>query len=162
MTTTISKCEECILISYQRFNQIIAMKEFEKQEAQANYDAARIAFQNEAETLYALLKRKETLLEEEEEALMESSLRVSDVQYAHSFIDALERKIQVAQERVIQTRSAMQTAQQVLLSYRIDIRKYETVRDQRLEEVKQEEAKQEMAFLDELSLQLYIKGGAHA
>ncbi|KFL44337.1 flagellar biosynthesis chaperone [Lysinibacillus sp. BF-4] len=141
-----------------RFQQILTIREQEKNETEMAYKDATKAFEDVATKLYDLLKKKEDLIDYQQERL-KIGASIDEVHHYARFIDSLEKTIADAQQKVIQARAKMQWYEEKLLEKNLEVRKFEKMREKDHERFKEEQSRIEMNFLDEVSLQTYNKKG---
>ncbi|HEY9569480.1 MAG TPA: flagellar export protein FliJ [Metalysinibacillus sp.] len=139
-----------------RFQQILTIREQEKNETEMAYKDATKAFEDVATKLYDLLKKKEDLIDYQQERL-KIGASIDEVHHYARFIDSLEKTIADAQQKVIQARAKMQWYEEKLLEKNLEVRKFEKMREKDHERFKEEQSRIEMNFLDEVSLQTYNK-----
>lgn len=139
-----------------RFQQILTIREQEKNETEMAYKDATKAFEDVATKLYDLLKKKEDLIDYQQERL-KIGASIDEVHHYARFIDSLEKTIADAQQKVIQARAKMQWYEEKLLEKNLEVRKFEKMREKDRERFKEEQSRIEMNFLDEVSLQTYNK-----
>ncbi|CEA04457.1 Flagellar FliJ protein [Metalysinibacillus saudimassiliensis] len=141
-----------------RFQQILTIREQEKNETEMAYKDATKAFEDVATKLYDLLKKKEDLIDYQQQRL-KIGASIDEVHHYARFIDSLEKTIADAQQKVIQARAKMQWYEEKLLEKNLEVRKFEKMREKDQERFKEEQSRIEMNFLDEVSLQTYNKKG---
>lgn len=141
-----------------RFQQILTIREQEKNETEMAYKDATKAFEDVATKLYDLLKKKEDLIDYQQQRL-KIGASIDEVHHYARFIDSLEKTIADAQQKVIQARAKMQWYEEKLLEKNLEVRKFEKMREKDHERFKEEQSRIEMNFLDEVSLQTYNKKG---
>ncbi|OMP68602.1 flagellar export protein FliJ [Domibacillus epiphyticus] len=133
-----------------KFEKILQLREREKEESENVYREAVDQFESEAQKLYDLLKKKEQLIEVQEEK-MKTGFSVLDIQHYQQFIGNLEKLIDRQQQVVITARGRMQWCEQQLKEKNIEVKKYGKIRAKELalyhKWMGMEEAKQ----MDELS-----------
>lgn len=139
-----------------RFQQILTIREQEKNETEMAYKDATKAFEDVATKLYDLLKKKEDLIDYQQQRL-KIGASIDEVHHYARFIDSLEKTIADAQQKVIQARAKMQWYEEKLLEKNLEVRKFEKMREKDHERFKEEQSRIEMNFLDEVSLQTYNK-----
>ena len=124
------------MIYQYKFEKILTIKEKEKRDALSKYNAALKTFEEVAEKLYKLLKKKEDLLEFQQEKLL-----------SH------------CQQEVIEARYKMNVLQEVLLERNIEVKKYEKMKENEflkfLDVIKEAENKQ----MDEISIRQFFSKG---
>ncbi|MGL4523576.1 MAG: flagellar export protein FliJ [Bacilli bacterium] len=138
-----------------RFDKLLKMKEFQKNEANTAYQEARFHFEQQAENLYRLLKKKEELLAQEEQQMQQQNCTIAQILANHQFVEVLEKEIAVIQQHVIAARQMMQTKQQHLVIATVETKKYDKIYEKKKEIHKKEVATQEQLLLNEMSIQMY-------
>lgn len=133
-----------------KFDKILQLREREKEESENIYREAVEQFEIEAEKLYGLLKKKEELIDVQEQK-MKTGFSVLDIQHYQQFISNLEKLIEQQQQVVMTARGRMQWCEQQLKEKNIEVKKYGKIRTKDLAVYHKwlniEEAKQ----MDELS-----------
>ncbi|RHW39645.1 flagellar export protein FliJ [Lysinibacillus yapensis] len=139
-----------------RFDNILSVREQEKQQTEAAYKEAVRSFEEIATTLYELLKKKEDLITYQNDRLAVGAT-IDEIHHFSTFITTLERTIAEVQQKVVQARTKMNYHEQKLLEKNLEIRKFEKMREKDLAIFKAEQDKVEMLYLDELSSLMYYK-----
>lgn len=139
-----------------RFQQILTIREQEKNETEMAYKDATKAFEDVATKLYDLLKKKEDLIDYQQQRLVIGA-SIDEIHHYARFIDSLEKTIADAQQKVIQARAKMQWYEEKLVEKNLEVRKFEKMKEKDYERFKEEQDRIEMNFLDEISLQMYNK-----
>ena len=138
-----------------KFDKILTIKEKEKSDARAKYNEAQKSFEQVAEKLYNLLKKKENLIDFQQTKLS-TGLSVQEIRHNQLFMDHLEKLIEQCQKDVIQARYKMNLEQEKLKEKNMEVRKYEKIKEKDfqkyLEALKEAENKQ----MDEISIQQYL------
>ncbi|MFB5281444.1 flagellar export protein FliJ [Peribacillus sp. Hz7] len=146
------------MIYQYKFEKILTIKEKEKSDARAAYNEALKNFEQVAEKLYKLLKKKEELLDYQQVKLT-SGLSVQEIRHNQLFMGNLEKLIEQCQKDVIQARYRMNLQQERLKEKNIEVKKYEKIKEKDfqkfLEVVKEAENKQ----MDEISIQQFLSKG---
>lgn len=135
---------------------VLDVKEHEKNEAQAAYKQALENFEQTAMKLYQLLKRKEDLLEAYEKAIQDG-VSIAKIQHTQETLSFLQKKIDRMQIETQRARALMNEKQRLLKNSYIDVKKYEKMKERKLENYMLEQREIENKFLDEVSVQQYIK-----
>jgi flagellar FliJ protein len=147
-----------MMIYQYKFEKILSIKEKEKTDALAKYNAALKKFEEVAEKLYKLLKKKEELLEFQQEKLR-NGLSVQDIRHHQLFMDNLEKLLSLCQKEVIEARYTMNTQRDILMERNIEVKKYEKMKENDflkfLDVVKEAENKE----MDEISIRQYLSKG---
>ncbi|HWJ80377.1 MAG TPA: flagellar export protein FliJ [Niallia sp.] len=144
-------------MSYQfKFEKILNIREREKEEAGSVYNQSVKRFEEAAEHLYELLKRKEDL-ESFQASKLATGLSVQEIRHNQQFIGNLSKTIEHSQKVVQNARNSMSFYQEKLLEKNIEVKKYIKIKEKDFENYafieKAEEAKQ----MDEISLQQYMQ-----
>lgn len=138
-----------------KFEKILMLKDREKNEALTIYRESVKRFEEAAEKLYELLRKKEDLLDYQSEKLV-SGLSVQEIRHHQLFLHNLEQTIAHYQTVVQNTRNQMLYYQEKLIEKNVEVKKYEIIKEKDLlaflEEIKQLETKQ----MDEISIQQYM------
>lgn len=146
------------MIYQYKFEKILTIKEKEKSDARAAYNEALKNFEQVAEKLYKLLKKKEELLDYQQVKLT-SGLSVQEIRHNQLFMGNLEKLIEQCQKDVIEARYRMNLQQERLKEKNIEVKKYEKIKEKDfqkfLEVVKETENKQ----MDEISIQQFLSKG---
>ena len=133
-----------------RFESVLTYRELEKTETENEYRISVEAFESIATELYELLKKKEETLDNQQERMIKG-FSVNKIHHVARFIDSLEKKIAEVQQNVIQARSKMIWFEEKLLERRLEVRKFEKMRDKDQQQHRVEVEQQEAKRLDELS-----------
>lgn len=138
-----------------KFHKILAVKEREKDEAVSVYQDSVRKFEEVAEKLYELLKRKEDL-EVYQSDRLHGGLSIQEIRHHQQFISNIEKMIEHYQKMVINARNRMLLFQEKLLEKNIEVKKYEKIREKDYlkftEDIKVIEGKQ----MDDISIQMYM------
>jgi len=145
------------VVSYiYRFEKVLAIREQEKSETEIAYKESVRSFEEVATKLYELLKKKEDLIEFQQERLAVGS-SIEEVHHYARFIDSLEKTIVDVQQKVVQARAKMNWHEEKLLEKNLEVRKFEKMREKDLKVFQQEQDRIEGIFLDEISSLTYNK-----
>jgi flagellar protein FliJ len=146
------------MIYQYKFEKILTIKEKEKNDALAKYNAALKKFEEVAEKLYKLLKKKEELLEFQQEKLR-NGLSIQEIRHHQLFMDNLEKLLNHCQQEVIEARYKMNIQRDILMERNIEVKKYEKMKENDflkfLDVIKEAENKQ----MDEISIRQFISKG---
>lgn len=141
-----------------KFEKILTIKEKEKNDALATYNEAQKKFQQTAEKLYKLLKKKEELIDFQQYKLS-TGLSVQEIRHNQLFMGNLEKIIAQCQQDVIKARQQMNLQQEILKEKNIEVKKYEKIKEKDFEKfldvIKVAENKQ----MDEISIQQFLSKG---
>ncbi|MFJ7950526.1 flagellar export protein FliJ [Lysinibacillus sp. NPDC096418] len=145
------------MVLYQyRFEKVLTIREQEKNETEIAYKESVRSFEEVANKLYELLKKKENLTEYRQERLAIGS-SIEEINHYARFIDSLEKTIADVQQKVVQARSKMNWHEEKLLEKNLEVRKFEKMREKDFIAYQQEEDRVENIFLDEISSLTYYK-----
>ncbi|MFB7155289.1 flagellar export protein FliJ [Lysinibacillus sp. NPDC056232] len=139
-----------------RFEKVLTIREQEKNETEIAYKESVRSFEEVATKLYDLLKKKEDLIEFQQERLAVGS-SIEEVHHYARFIDSLEKTIVDVQQKVVQARAKMNWHEEKLLEKNLEVRKFEKMREKDLKVFQQEQDRIEGIFLDEISSLTYNK-----
>ena len=139
-----------------RFDKVLTIREQEKQQFEMAYKESVNAFEEVATKLYELLRKKEDLINYQNERLS-TGVTVDKIHHFSTFIESLEHTIADVQQKVVKARAKMQWHEQKLLEKNLEVRKFEKMRERDFENFKEELDKKEMLQLDELSNLMYFK-----
>jgi flagellar protein FliJ len=144
-------------MSYQfKFEKILTIREREKEEASSAYNQSVNRFEEAAEKLYELLKRKEDL-EAYQADKIATGLSVQEIRHHQQFVGNLAKTIEHAQKMVQNARNSMVYFQEKMLEKNVEVKKFVKIKEkdhinylalERAEEVKQ---------MDDISLQQYMQ-----
>jgi len=139
-----------------RFEKVLTIREQEKNETEIAYKESVRSFEEIATRLYELLKKKEDLIDFQQERLAVGS-SIEEIHHYARFIDSLEKTIVDVQQKVVQARSKMNWYEEKLLEKNLEVRKFEKMREKDLKLFQQEQDRIEGIFLDEISTLTYNK-----
>ncbi|MCK1992477.1 flagellar biosynthesis chaperone FliJ [Peribacillus muralis] len=146
------------MIYQYKFEKILTIKQKEKTDALAKYDAALKIFEEVAGKLYKLLKKKEELLEFQQEKLR-NGLSIQEIRHHQIFMDNLEKLLSHCQQEVIESRYKMNVLRDALMERNIEVKKYEKMKENDflkfLDVIKEAENKQ----MDEISIRQFLSKG---
>ena len=145
------------MVSYQyRFEKVLIIREQEKTETEIAYKESVRSFEEVANKLYELLKKKENLVEYRQERLAIGS-SIEEIHHYARFIDSLEKTIADVQQKVMQARAKMNWHEEKLVEKNLEVRKFEKMREKDYKTYQQEQDRVESIFLDEISSLTYYK-----
>ncbi len=141
-----------------KFEKILMIKEREKDEAQNIYTQSVKKFEEAAQMLYELLRKKEDL-ENNQSLKLVSGLSVQEIKHHQYFIQNMEKTISHYQQMVINARNHMNFYQEKLMEKNIEVKKYEKIKEKDIvsftANLKQIEGKQ----MDDISIQQFMNRG---
>ncbi|MGY3185412.1 flagellar export protein FliJ [Lysinibacillus sp. TE18511] len=139
-----------------RFEKVLTIREQEKNETEMAYKESVRSFEEIASKLYSLLKKKEDLLDFQQDRLSVGS-SIEEIHHYARFIDSLEKTITDVQQKVVQARAKMNWHEEKLLEKNLEVRKFEKMREKDFKLFQQEQDRVEGIFLDEISSLTYNK-----
>ncbi|WP_409305424.1 flagellar export protein FliJ [Peribacillus sp. SCS-155] len=146
------------MIYQYKFDKILTIKEKEKNDAFSQYNEALKKFEEAAEKLYKLLKKKEDL-QRFQQGKLDKGLSVQEIRHNQLFMDNLEKIIDHYQKEVIEARYRMSLQHENLMEKNMEVKKYEKIKEKDfhkfLEGLKEAESKN----MDEISIQQYMSKG---
>jgi len=138
-----------------KFEKILTVREKEKTDAQAKYGEAVNKFEEIANKLYKLLKKKEDLLQFQQEKMIEG-LSVIELRQYQGFLENVERTIAHYQQQVILARQRMEAYQTVLIERNIEVQKYEKIKEKQFERYMEASKIEESIQMNDISIQTFI------
>ncbi|MGG3987808.1 flagellar export protein FliJ [Bacillus smithii] len=136
---------------YFKFEKILQVKATVKEEIQSGYHRAKRQFEQVAEKLYELLKKKEDLLAFQESQLA-SGFPVYEIQHYQLFISNLEKMIDYQQQLVMNARNRMFWFENKLKEKNIEVKKYEKIKEKEWQKYQKLLGQMENREMDELSV----------
>ncbi len=147
------------MIGYQyKFDKILSIREKEKKDALSKYNNALRVFEEAAEKLYRMLKKKEDL-QAFQLSKMEEGLPVMELRHHQMFMDNLEKMIDHYQREVMKARQIMQTLQAVLLDKNVEVKKFQKIREKDYAKFQTASKLEEKLIMDDLSIQAFLSKG---
>jgi len=138
-----------------KFDKILSLKSREKEEAQVVYQDSVKKFEEVADRLYHLLKKKENL-ESYQSGRLVSGLPVQEIRHHQQFIGNLEKSIEHYQKIVMNARNIMNFQQNHLMEKNVEVKKYEKIKEKDHVQFLAEEKYAESRMMDEISIQQYM------
>lgn len=138
-----------------KFDKILSLKSREKEEAQVVYQDSVKKFEEAADKLYHLLKKKENL-ESYQSGRLVSGLPVQEIRHHQQFIGNLEKSIEYSQKVVMNARNIMNFQQMQLMEKNVEVKKYEKIKEKDHLQFLAEEKYAENRMMDEISIQQYM------
>lgn len=133
-----------------RFEKVLTLREQQRDETEMAYKEAIQQFEEVAEQLYGQMKKKENTIEEQHRR-MESGFSIDDLHNYARYIDALDKQIDITQQKVINSRSKMQWYEEQLLEKNIEVKKFEKMKELGKQRFDAEMEHKEANQIDELS-----------
>ncbi|MBT2756014.1 flagellar export protein FliJ [Mesobacillus foraminis] len=141
-----------------KFEKIMSLRTREKDEAQSVYQDAVRKFEEAADHLYQLLKKKEVLESHQSEKLSKG-LAVSEIRHHQQFIGNLEKTIDYYQKMVINARNRMNYQHSQLMEKNIEVKKYQKIKEKDYLDYLTIEKEEENKVMDEISIQQFMSRG---
>ena len=141
-----------------KFEKLLTIKEKEKSDARINYEEAQKSFEQVAEKLYKLFKKKEELIDFQQLKLS-TGLSVQEIRHNQLFMDNLEKLIDQCQKEVIHARHKMNFQQERLREKNIEVKKYEKIKEKDFQKYLQVVKVAENKQMDEISIQQFLSKG---
>ncbi|CAM3703225.1 flagellar export protein FliJ [Mesobacillus zeae] len=138
-----------------KFEKILSLKAKEKDEAQTVYQETVKRFEDAAEHLYSLLKKKEDLESYQAERL-NTGLPIQEIRHHQHFVGNIEKTIDHYQKMVINARNHMNYQQAQLMEKNIEVKKYQRIKENHHLQFLAEEKYEEGRLMDEISIQQYM------
>ncbi|WP_188454388.1 flagellar export protein FliJ [Virgibacillus oceani] len=139
-------------------SKILHVRENEKLDAQKAYHHSMELFEEIALQLYNLLRKKEAA-EESYEGFLQRSIAIDKIKEQATYIERINKQINVLQASVQKARSEMETRQEELTHAHVEVKKFEKIMEHRRMSREEEIKKIENATMDELSIQQYLSHG---
>lgn len=138
-----------------KFDKILSLKSREMDEAQVVYQESVKKFEDAAESLYELLKKKEDLETFQSDRLL-GGLPVQEIRHHQQFIGNLEKSIAHYQKVVMNARNMMNFQQMQLMEKNREVKKYEKIKEKDHLKFIADEKYAESRMMDEVSIQQYM------
>lgn len=132
------------------------LKERDLSEAEKQYRRAVDYFEEVGEELYKILKKKETVQATIQDQ-MKSGFKIFDLYQYDQYHQSLIEQENYWQMKVHQARVNMNKKQDNLTQIHQEVKKFEKLIEKKNEEIKQEIKKIDMKFIDEISVQQYLR-----
>ncbi|HEO8419013.1 flagellar export protein FliJ [Niallia sp. FSL W8-0635] len=144
-------------MSYQfKFEKILTIREREKEEASSAYNQSVNRFEEAAEKLYELLKRKEDL-EAYQADKIATGLSVQEIRHHQQFVANLAKTIEHAQKMVQNARNSMVYFQEKMLEKNMEVKKFVKIKEKDHTNYLALERAAEAKQMDDISLQQYMQ-----
>lgn len=138
-----------------KFDKILSLRTREMDEAQVVYQDSVKKFEEAADRLYHLLKKKEDL-ESFQSGRLLGGLPVQEIRHHQQFIGNLEKSIAHFQKVVMNARSIMNYQQVQLMEKNQEVKKYEKIKEKDHLQFLADEKYAESRMMDEVSIQQYM------
>lgn len=133
-----------------RFDKVLDLREQERDETEMAYKEAIEQFEKVATQLYDQMKKKENVLEEQQQR-MTTRFSIDDLHNYSRFIKTLDVTIDHIQQEVMKSRSKMNWYESQLLEKNIEVKKFEKMKEIGKEQHDAEEELVEANRIDELT-----------
>lgn len=133
-----------------RFDKVLDLREQERDETEMAYKEAIEEFEKVATQLYDQMKKKENILEEQQQR-MTTGFSIDDLHHYSRFITTLDVTIDHIQQEVMKSRSKMNWYETQLLEKNIEVKKFEKMKQIGKEQHDAEMEHVEANRIDELS-----------
>jgi len=138
-----------------KFEKVLTFKEREKDEALSVYQNAVKTFEEVAEELYRLLKKKEDL-EQFQAKKLENGSSVQEIRHYQHFIINMDKSIHYYQELVMNARNRMNWCETQLIEKNVEVKKYEKMKIKDYEKFQEHTKLEEDKQIDEISTLQYF------
>ncbi|PLS16677.1 flagellar export protein FliJ [Bacillus sp. M6-12] len=138
-----------------KFEKILTIKEKEKNDAFTRYNESRKSFEEVAEKLYKLLKKKEDLEAFQKDKLA-AGLPVQEIRHHQQFMENLDRIIDHYQKAVIEARSKMEFLHGKLLEHNMEVKKFEKIKEKDFQRFLDTRREDDNRNMDEISIQQFL------
>ncbi|MBT2691446.1 flagellar export protein FliJ [Bacillus sp. ISL-55] len=138
-----------------KFDKILSLKSREVDEAQVVYQDSVKKFEEAADRLYHLLKKKEDLESFQSDRLLDG-LPVQEIRHHQQFIGNLEKSIAHYQKVVMNARNIMNYQQVQLMEKNQEVKKFEKIKEKDHLQFLADEKYAESRMMDEVSIQQYM------
>ncbi|PIC78241.1 flagellar export protein FliJ [Sporosarcina sp. P19] len=135
---------------YYRFDKVLNLREQERDETEMAYKEAIEEFEKIATQLYDQMKKKENILEEQQQR-MTTGFSIDDLHSYSRFINTLDLSIDHIQQEVMKSRSKMNWYESQLLEKNIEVKKFEKMKEIGKQQHNVEMEHVEINRIDELS-----------
>ncbi|MFT9598509.1 flagellar export protein FliJ [Mesobacillus sp.] len=138
-----------------KFDKILSLKSREVDDAQVVYQDSVKKFEEAADRLYHLLKKKEDLESFQSDRLIDG-LPVQEIRHHQQFIGNLEKSIAHYQKVVMNARNIMNYQQVQLMEKNQEVKKFEKIKEKDHLQFLADEKYAESRMMDEVSIQQYM------
>lgn|SRR5699024_451172 len=138
------------------FRKILHIRENEKKRAEQLHQQSIQAFEKIAMQMYEMLKKKEAT-EQAYENDIQKTVQLEKMEQTVRYIEQLNDKITRMQQQVNDARTEMNYQQQLVTTAHMEMKKVEKLIEKRNEEYQHQLSREENAFMDELSMQQFLK-----
>ncbi len=138
-------------------SKILRIREQEKMDAQKAYQQSMSFFEDIAGRLYSMLKKKEKA-EIFYERNLQESVSVEIAREQSAYIECLNKQIIQLQTEVNVARNKMNSKQIKLTDAHIEVKKFEQIINNRIQEKNLALRRYENELMDDVSIQQYLRG----
>ncbi|MFC7392551.1 flagellar export protein FliJ [Scopulibacillus cellulosilyticus] len=127
---------------------VLHITENEKKQLESEYQTFYQMFEQLANELLCLMKKKEEVQTQLQQEL-KTSVTVDDIKSQINYVENLEKRIEDQQRKYDQARERLESFQLVLKEKTIEIKKYEKLKSKKWINYLKDEKKREMKLMDE-------------
>ncbi|MBN6887165.1 flagellar protein FliJ [Cytobacillus horneckiae] len=138
-----------------KFDKLLAVRERQKEEALDMYNQSVKRFEETANKLYEILKKKEDLESYQSERLV-VGLPVLEIRHHQQFVHNLEKTIDHYQKMVINARNQMNYYQDKLMETNTEVKKFEKMKEKSKLQYMAAEKLSEGRQMDDISIQQFM------
>ncbi|WP_232318146.1 flagellar export protein FliJ [Salisediminibacterium beveridgei] len=131
-------------------------KDREKNDAQKQHSEAVEQFESVATQLYEVLKQKEELIESQALKLQQG-LPIAQIQQNEEILAHLQKEINALQWQTQRARKIMSDKEKLSITKSVDHKKYEKMKEIQYNQYVEDEKREELKFLDEISVQQFVR-----
>ncbi|MFG6118254.1 MULTISPECIES: flagellar export protein FliJ [Thalassobacillus] len=144
------------MASIQAFHKIRDVHENDKLAAQETYQQAVKKFEEIAEHLYRVLKKKEETEEQLHEKITGETLTAHHFAQLQHYITRLDQQIVQLQPEVNQARSYMENCRRKMTEAHVEVKKFDKLIDRKVKQWQDSQKEIEKKQMDELSLRQFL------
>ncbi|MEN0649158.1 flagellar export protein FliJ [Caldifermentibacillus hisashii] len=139
-----------------KLEKLLDLREKEKEEQVFMYEKAIRKFEDVAEKLYQLLKKKEDI-EEQQLKKIESGVSIQEIRLGQHYLLNLQKEIDSYQQLVFHARKDMQEEEQRLIEKNIEVKKMEKMKSKEYEKFLHFLDVEDRKVMDEISMQIVAR-----
>nr|WP_239549045.1 flagellar export protein FliJ [Scopulibacillus daqui] len=134
---------------------VLNISENEKKQLESEYQLIYEGFEKLANKLLSLMKKKEEVQTRLQQSL-QTMVTVDSIKWQIDYVESLERRIEEQQIKYEKARGKLEFFQSLIKEKMIEIKKYETLKEQKRINDLKDEKKREMKLMDETALLHFI------
>ncbi|MDL0418840.1 flagellar export protein FliJ [Caldibacillus thermoamylovorans] len=139
-----------------KLEKLLDLREKEKEEQVFMYEKAIRKFEDVAEKLYQLLKKKEDI-EQQQLKKIESGVSIQEIRLGQHYLLNLQKEIDSYQQLVFHARKHMQEEEQRLIEKNIEVKKMEKMKSKEYEKFLHFLDVEDRKVMDEISMQIVAR-----